>query len=62
MESQQLSPYSDQAMHWTIKELGFDTGSRAHPPPTQQVPGSVSQRVKLRGREAHHSPPSSANV
>jgi hypothetical protein len=62
---------------WTIKFLGFDslrglgiflftTASRmalGHTqPPIQWVPGVLSLGVKLQGREAHHSPPISAEV
>jgi hypothetical protein len=31
-------------------------------PPIQWVPGALSPRVKRQGREADHSPPSSADV
>jgi hypothetical protein len=31
-------------------------------PPIQWVPGALSLRVKQPGREAHHSPPSNAEV
>jgi hypothetical protein len=37
-------------------------GSGAHQPPTQWVPGAPSLGVKRSGREAYHSPPSSAEV
>jgi hypothetical protein len=64
-------------MGWTIGVLGFDsrrglgiflstTAFRpalgpTHPP-IQWVPGALSLRVKRPGREADHSPPSSAEV
>jgi hypothetical protein len=40
------------------------TGSGFHPPPIQWVPGALSLGggVKRLGREADHSPPSSAEV
>jgi hypothetical protein len=38
------------------------TGSGAHPPPIQWVPGVISLGVKRPGRKADHSPPSSAEV
>jgi hypothetical protein len=62
---------------WTIGVLGFDyrrelgiflftTASRMAlgptQPPIQWVPGAVSLEVKRPGREADHSPPSSAEV
>jgi hypothetical protein len=65
------------ATGWTIgviefdsrRELGiflFITASRTAlgptQPPTQWVPGDFPLRVKRQGREAHHSPPSSAEV
>jgi hypothetical protein len=65
------------AMGWTIGVLGFDsrqgigiflltTASRTAlgptQPPIQWVPGSLSLEVKRSGREADHSPPSSAEV
>jgi hypothetical protein len=37
-------------------------GSGATQPPIQRVPGVLSLGVKLPGREAYHSPPSSAMV
>jgi hypothetical protein len=37
-------------------------GSRAHQPPLQWVPGALSFGVKRQGREANHSPPSTAEV
>jgi hypothetical protein len=44
----------------------FTTASRTAlgptQPPTQRVPGALSLRVKRPGREADHSPPSSAEV
>jgi hypothetical protein len=65
------------ATGWTIGVLGFDsrwglgiflftTASRTALGPTQPpipgVPGAVSLGVKRPGREADHSPPSSAEV
>jgi hypothetical protein len=62
---------------WTIGVLGFDsrrglgillfaTASRRAlgptQPPIQWVPGAFSPGVKQPGREANHSPPSSAEV
>jgi hypothetical protein len=62
---------------WTIEVLGFDsrrrleiflftTASRTDlgptQPPIQWVPGTLSLEVKRPGREADHSPPSSAEV
>jgi hypothetical protein len=64
-------------MDWTIGVLGFDSRRRLGifvfitayrtalgptQPPVQWVPGSLSLGVKLAGREADHSPPSSAEV
>jgi hypothetical protein len=64
-------------MGWTIGVLGFDsrqglgiflftTASRTAlgptQPPIQWVPGGLSLGVKRPGREADHSPPSSAEV
>jgi hypothetical protein len=37
-------------------------GSGAHPAPNQWILGSLSLGVKRPGREADHSPPSSAEV
>jgi hypothetical protein len=37
-------------------------GSGTTQPPIQRVPGALSLRVKRSGREADHSPPSSAKV
>jgi hypothetical protein len=37
-------------------------GSRATQPPIQWVPGALSLRVKRPGREADHSPPTTAEV
>jgi hypothetical protein len=65
------------ATGWTIGVLGFDsrrglgiflftTAFRMAlvptQPPIQWVPGALSLEVKLPGREADHSPPSSAEV
>jgi hypothetical protein len=62
---------------WTIGVLGFDsrrglgiflftiasrTALGPTQPPTQWVPGAFSLGVKRPGREADHSPPSSAEV
>jgi hypothetical protein len=64
-------------MGWTIGVPGFDswlglgillfttasrTALRPTQPPIQRVPGALSLRVKRPGREADHSPPSSAEV
>jgi hypothetical protein len=64
-------------MGWTIEVLGFDsrrgpgiflftTASRTAlgptQPPIQWVPGALSLGAKRSGREAHHPPPSSAEV
>jgi hypothetical protein len=64
-------------MGWTIRVLGFEsrrglgiflftTASRTTvgptQPPIQWVPGALSLGVKRSGREADHSPPSSAEV
>jgi hypothetical protein len=38
------------------------TGPGAHPTSYQKVPGALSPGVKRSGREAHHSPPTSAEV
>jgi hypothetical protein len=38
------------------------TDSKAHQPPFQCVPTAVSPGVKRPGREADHSPPTSAEV
>jgi hypothetical protein len=38
------------------------TGCGAHQPTIQWIPGSLSLGVKRPGREADHSPPSSAEV
>jgi len=40
----------------------YTTESRTALPPIQWVPGSLPLRVKRPGREADHSPPSSAEV
>jgi len=37
-------------------------GSGTHPAPIQGVQGALSLRIKRPGREADHSPPSSAEV
>jgi hypothetical protein len=64
------------ATGWTIGVLGFDsrqemgiflitasrTALRPTQPPIQWVPGALSLGVKRPGREADHSPPSSAEV
>jgi hypothetical protein len=42
--------------------LGRGTTFSQAPGPTQWVPGAVSSEVKWQGREAGHSPPSSAEV
>jgi hypothetical protein len=62
---------------WTIGVLGFDSrrglgiflfitasrmALRPTQPPIQWVPGALSLGVKRPGREADHSPPSSAEV
>jgi hypothetical protein len=64
-------------MGWTIGVLGFDSWQwlgiflfttasrmtlRPTQPPIQWVQGAPSLGVKLQGREADHSPPSSAEV
>jgi hypothetical protein len=64
-------------MGWTIGVQGFDsqwglgifvfttvsrTVLKPTQPPIQWVPGALSLGVKLPGREADHSPPSSAEV
>jgi hypothetical protein len=69
--------WEQRATGWTIGVLGFDsrrglgiflftTASRTAlgptQPPTQWVPGALSLGVKRPGREAHHSPPSRAEV
>jgi len=66
-----------RATGWTIGVLGFDsrrclglfifttafrTALEPTQPPIQWVPGAFSLGVKLPGREADHSPPSSAEV
>jgi hypothetical protein len=68
---------STWATGWTIGVVGFDsrrelgillftTASRTAlgptQPPIQWVPGALSLGVKRLGREADHSPPSSAEV
>jgi hypothetical protein len=68
---------ASRATGWTIRILGFDsrwglgiflftTASRTAlgptQPPIQWVPGALSLEVKRPGREADHSPPSSAEV
>jgi hypothetical protein len=45
------------SLHHRVK-----TGSGALQPPIQWVPGALSLGVKRPGREATHSPPSSAEV
>jgi hypothetical protein len=40
----------------------LQTGSGAHPASYPMGTGSLSVKVKLQGREADHSPPSSAEV
>jgi hypothetical protein len=65
------------ATGWTIGVLGFDsrrglgiclftTVSRTTlgptQPPIQWIPGAVSLGIKRQGREADHSPPSSAEA
>jgi hypothetical protein len=67
--------YIYRATGWTIGVLGFDSGrglgiftttsiSALAPtqPPVQWVPGALSLGVMRSGREADHSPPSSAEV
>jgi hypothetical protein len=64
-------------MGWTIGVLGFDsrrglgiflftiasrTALGPTQPPIQWVPGALSRGIKRPGREADHSPPSSAEV
>jgi hypothetical protein len=64
-------------MGWMIRVLGFDswqglgiflfttasgTALGHTKPPIQWVPGALSLGVKRPGREADHSPPSSAKV
>jgi hypothetical protein len=64
-------------MGWTIGVLGFDsrrglgiflfttvsrTAMGPAQPSIQWVPGALSLEVKWPGREAHHSPPTSAEV
>jgi len=64
-------------MGWKIRVLGFDsrrglgiflftttskTALEPTQPPIQWVPGALSLQVKRQGREADHSPPSSAEV
>jgi hypothetical protein len=48
------------------KNFHFSTSSRPvlglTQPPIQWVPGALSPRVKQQGREADHSPPTSAEV
>jgi hypothetical protein len=76
-ETWYLSRYSGYATGWTIGALGFDsrrgleiflftTASRTALGPTQLpirwVPGALSLGVKRQGREADHSPQSSAEV
>jgi hypothetical protein len=50
----------------TVKNFLFSTSSRpalgSTQPPIQWVPGALSPRVKRPEREAHHSPPTSAEV
>jgi hypothetical protein len=49
-----------------VKNCFFSTLSRPvlgpTQPPIQWVPGALSPGVKLRGREADHSPPTNAEV
>jgi hypothetical protein len=40
----------------------IQNGSGTHPAPIQWVPGTLSLGIKWPGREAGHSPPSSAKV
>jgi hypothetical protein len=40
----------------------LQTGSRATQPPIQWVQGALTQVVKRAGREADHSPPTSAEI
>jgi hypothetical protein len=45
-------------LHTTVSRLALEPTQ----PPIQWVPGALSMEVKLPGREADHSPPSSAEV
>jgi hypothetical protein len=48
---------------WDFSLLrAFSPALRANQPPIQCVPGYLTPRVKLQGREADHLPPSSAAV
>jgi hypothetical protein len=71
-EPWQLSRYSDEVRD---RQMGFDyrqrekifsTPQRPHrlwsTQPIQRIPGDLSSRAKRPGREADHSPPSSAEV
>jgi hypothetical protein len=59
-------------MGWTTKGSEFDkkfsflhvvqTGSGAHQPHIQWIPGALSPVIKRSGREADHSTPSNAEV
>jgi hypothetical protein len=74
-EPQQLSRYSDclragrrsrSLSPGRVKNFHFSTSSRpalrSTQPPIQWVPGALSTGVKRSGREADHSPPTSAEV
>jgi hypothetical protein len=46
----------------TFNENGFRIKQVPTQPPVQWVPGAISLGLKRLGREADHSPPSSAEV
>jgi hypothetical protein len=73
MGKKELRQYSDHAMEWAGVRFParsaiflFATGSRPvlgpTQPPTQWVPGALSLGLKRPGREADHSPPTSAGI
>jgi hypothetical protein len=76
VEPRQSSRYSDwlqargprdrRSSPGTVKNFLLSTWSRpvlgSSQPPIQWVPGTLSPRVKRQGREADHSPPTSAEV